>query len=144
MAADLVRLAPAAKPKIEANLATLKQRLLKLSADSEARLASADNLSVMSLSDHFGYLIGSLNLELIGQDARPDAEWTPEELKQLTATLKDHDVAVVLHHRQPSEAIKAAIAESGSRLLVLSTDAEDPVAELEGNVDLLLKGLSGA
>ncbi|MCU7248585.1 metal ABC transporter substrate-binding protein [Pseudomonas koreensis] len=144
MAADLVRLAPQDKPKIEANLAALKQRLLKLSADSEARLASADNLSVMSLSDHFGYLIGSLNLELAGQDPRPDAEWTPEDLKKLTATLKDNDVALVLHHRQPSEAVKAAIAESGSRLLVLSTDAEDPVAELESNVDLLLKGLSGA
>ncbi|MFJ5257122.1 metal ABC transporter substrate-binding protein [Pseudomonas sp. NPDC088414] len=144
MAADLVRLAPSAKPKIEANLAALKQRLLKLSADSEARLAEADNLSVMSLSDHFGYLIGSLNLELIGQDPRPDSEWTPQELKQLTTTLKDNDVALVLHHRQPSEAVKAAIAESGSQLLVLSTDAEDPVAELEGNVDLLLKGLSGA
>ena len=144
MAADLVRLAPSAKPKIEANLALLKQRLLKLSAASEARLANADNLSVMSLSDHFGYLIGSLNLELIGQDPRPDADWTPEDLKKLTATLKENDVAVVLHHRQPSEALKAAIAESGSRLLVLSIDAEDPVAELEGNVDLLLKGLSGA
>ncbi|MFP0194947.1 metal ABC transporter substrate-binding protein [Pseudomonas sp. PHC1] len=144
MAADLVRLAPKDKPKIEANLAALKQRLLKLSADSEARLARADNLSVMSLSDHFGYLIGSLNLELIGQDARPDAEWTPEDLKKLTATLKDNDVAVVLHHRQPSDAVKAAIAESGSQLLVLSTDAADPVAELEGNVDALLKGLSGA
>ncbi|MGG2018768.1 zinc ABC transporter substrate-binding protein [Pseudomonas sp. S8] len=143
IAADLVRLAPSAKPKIEANLAALKQRLLKLSADSEARLAEVDNLSVMSLSDHFGYLIGSLNLELIGQDARADAEWTAEDLMKLTATLKDNDVALVLHHRQPSEAVKAAIAESGSRLLVLSTDAEDPVAELEGNVDLLLKGLSG-
>ncbi|SNY26304.1 ABC-type Zn uptake system ZnuABC, Zn-binding component ZnuA [Pseudomonas sp. LAMO17WK12:I6] len=144
IAADLVRLAPSAKPKIEANLAALKQRLLKLSADSEARLAEADNLSVLSLSDHFGYLIGSLNLELIGQDARADAEWTAEDLKKLTATLKDNDVALVLHHRQPSEAVKAAIAESGSHLLVLSTDAADPVAELEGNVDLLLKGLSGA
>ncbi|MBY8957868.1 zinc ABC transporter substrate-binding protein [Pseudomonas sp. MIS38] len=144
IAADLVRLAPSAKPKIEANLTALKQRLLKLSADSEARLAEAENLSVMSLSDHFGYLIGSLNLELIGQDPRPDSEWTVQELKQLTATLKDNDVALVLHHRQPSEAVKAAIAESGSHLLVLSTDAEDPVAELEGNVDLLLKGLSGA
>ncbi|CAI8971916.1 Metal ABC transporter substrate-binding protein [Pseudomonas sp. IT-93MI4] len=144
IAADLVRLAPSAKPKIEANLAMLKQRLLKLSADSEARLAEADNLSVLSLSDHFGYLIGSLNLELIGQDARADAEWTAEDLKKLTATLKDNDVALVLHHRQPSEAVKAAIAASGSHLLVLSTDAADPVAELEGNVDLLLKGLSGA
>jgi hypothetical protein len=144
MAADLVRLAPGAKPKIDANLAALKQRLLKLSADSEARLANADSLSVMSLSDHFSYLTGSLNLELIGQDARPDAEWTPEELKQLGTTLKDNDVAVVLHHRQPSDALKAVIAGSGSRLVVLSTDAEDPVAELEGNVDLLIKGMSGA
>jgi ABC-type Zn uptake system ZnuABC Zn-binding protein ZnuA len=144
IAADLVRLAPAEKPTIETNLAALKQRLLKFSADSEARLASADNLSVMSLSDHFGYLIGSLNLELIGVDARPDAEWTPESLKQLTATLKDNDVAVVMHHRQPSDAVKAAITEAGSRLVVLSIDAADPVAELEGNVDLVIKGLSGA
>ncbi len=143
MAADLVRLAPADKPTIEANLAALKQRLLKFSADSEARLASADNLSVMSLSDHFGYLIGSLNLELIGVDPRPDADWTPEALKQLTATLKDNDVAVVMHHRQPSDAVKSAIAESGSRLVVLSVDGADPVAELEGNVDLVIKGLSG-
>ena len=143
MAADLVRLAPKAKPKIDANLATLKQRLLKLSADSEARLANVDNLSVMSLSDHFGYLIGGLNLELIGQDARADAEWTPEALKQLGATLKDNDVAVVLHHRQPSDAVKAVIADAGSRLVVLSVDAADPVAELEGDVDLVIKGLSG-
>ncbi|WP_030132271.1 metal ABC transporter solute-binding protein, Zn/Mn family [Pseudomonas sp. QTF5] len=143
MAADLVRLAPAAKPKIDANLAVLKQRLLKLSADSESRLANADNLSVMSLSDHFGYLTGGLNLELIGLDARPDAEWTPEALKQLGATLKDNDVAVVLHHRQPSDAVKAAIAEAGSRLVVLSVDGADPVAELEGNVDFVIKGLSG-
>ena len=143
MAADLVRLAPEAKPKIDANLAAFKQRLLKLSAASEARLASVDNLSVMSLSDHFGYLIGSLNLELIDQDARADAEWTPEALTQLATTLKDNDVAVVLHHRQPSDALKAVIAGSGSRLVVLSTDAEDPVAELEGNVDLVIKGLSG-
>jgi ABC-type Zn uptake system ZnuABC Zn-binding protein ZnuA len=143
MAADLVRLAPNAKPAIEANLAALKQRLLKLSADSEARLAAADNLSVMSLSDHFGYLIGGLNLELVVQDARPDAEWTPEALKALAATLKDNDVAVVLHHRQPSDALKAVISEAGSRLVVLSVDAADPVAELEGDVDLVIKGLSG-
>jgi ABC-type Zn uptake system ZnuABC Zn-binding protein ZnuA len=143
IAADLVRLAPEAKPAIEANLAALKQRLLKLSADSEARLAAADNLSVMSLSDHFGYLIGGLNLELVGLDARPDAEWTPEALKALGTTLKDNDVAVVLHHRQPSDALKAVISEAGSRLVVLSVDAADPVAELEGDVDLVIMGLNG-
>lgn len=143
IAADLVRLAPAAKPKIDANLATLKQRLLKLSADSEKRLASADNLSVVSLSEHFGYLISGLNLDGISTDARPDADWTAEALKQLTAMLKDNDVALVLHHRQPSDAVKAAITESGSRLLVLSTDAADPVAELENNVGLVVAALTG-
>jgi hypothetical protein len=39
--------------------------------------------------------------------------------------------------------VKAVIAEAGSRLVVLSVDAADPVAELEGNVDLVIKGLSG-
>lgn len=142
IAADLVRLAPAAKPKIEANLASLKQRLLKLSADSEKRLASADNLSVVSLSEHFGYLISGLNLDAISTDARPDAEWTPEALKQLTATLKDNDVALVLHHRQPSDELKAAITEGGCQLLVLSTDGADPVAELESNVGQVVAALT--
>jgi ABC-type Zn uptake system ZnuABC Zn-binding protein ZnuA len=143
IAADLVRLAPADKAKIDANLAALKQRLLKLSADSEKRLASADNLSVVSLSEHFGYLISGLNLDSISTDARPDADWTAEALKQLTATLKDNDVALVLHHRQPSDAVKAAINEGGSRLLVLSTDAADPVVELENNVGLVVAALAG-
>ncbi|MGN8343649.1 metal ABC transporter solute-binding protein, Zn/Mn family [Pseudomonas sp. SMV71] len=144
IAADLVRLAPSAKPKVDANLAALKQRLLKLSADSEKQLATADNLSVVSLSEQFGYLISGLNLDGISTDARPDAEWTPEALQQLTATLKDHDVALVLHHRQPSDALKAAITESGSRLLILSTDAADPVAELESNVKQIVTALTAA
>ncbi|WVV47344.1 zinc ABC transporter substrate-binding protein [Pseudomonas sp. NA13] len=143
IAADLVRLAPADKPKIDANLAALKQRLLKLSADSEKRLASADNLSVVSLSEHFGYLVSGLNLDAISTDARPDADWTTEALKQLSATLKDNDVALVLHHRQPSDALKAAITEGGSQLLVLSTDGADPVAELESNVGLVVTALTG-
>ena len=144
MAADLVRLTPDAKPRIDTNLAALKQRLLKLSADSEARLANADNLSVVSLSDHFGYLVSGLNLELIMVDARADNEWTPETLKQLSKTLKDNDVAVVVHHRQPSDALKTVISVAGSQLIVLSTDGVDPVAELEGNVDRVIKGLAGA
>ncbi|WP_300630437.1 zinc ABC transporter substrate-binding protein [Pseudomonas sp.] len=141
LAADLSRLAPGAKPRIDANLATLKQRLLKLAADSEARLAQADNLSVVSLSDHFAYLISSLNLEGLSTDARPDADWTPEALQKLSAQLTDNDVAVVLHHRQPSEAVKAAVAAGGSKLLVLNVDGADPVMELETNVDRVIKTL---
>jgi len=142
MAADLSRLAPDAKTRIDGNLAALKQRLLKLNADSEARLAKADNLSVVSLSDHFAYLISSLNLEALSTDARPDAEWTPDALGKLTAELKDNDVAVVLHHRHPSEAVKAAVAAGGARLLVLNVDGADPVAELESNVDQVIKSLT--
>ena len=142
LAADLSRMAPGAKPTIDANLAALKQRLLKLTADSEARLAKADNLSVVSLSDHFSYLISSLNLEVLSTDARPDAEWTPEALQKLTTELKDNDVAVVLHHRQPSEAVKAAVSAGGSKLLVLNVDGPEPVAELETNVDQVIKTLS--
>ncbi|MCK9815285.1 zinc ABC transporter substrate-binding protein [Pseudomonas sp. MAFF 302046] len=142
IAADLVRLAPKAKPSIETNLARFKQRLLKLSADSEARLGQADNLSVVSLSDHFAYLIGGLNLELIQVDARADDQWTPEALKQLSQTLKDSEVKLVLDHRQPADNVKAAIAESGSTLVVLDTDGSDPLAGLEGSIKQILDTLA--
>jgi ABC-type Zn uptake system ZnuABC Zn-binding protein ZnuA len=141
IAADLVRLAPAAKPSIEANLARLKQQLLKLSAASEASLASADNLSVVSLSDRFGYLIGGLNLELIDTQALTDEQWTPEAVQKLAATLKDNDVALVLDHRQPPEPVKAAIEAAGSKLLVLGIDGADPVAELEADIGQIVKAL---
>ncbi|WP_122500065.1 metal ABC transporter solute-binding protein, Zn/Mn family [Pseudomonas viridiflava] len=141
MAADLVRLAPAAKPKIEGNLAALKQQLLKLSASSEASLASADNLSVVSLSDRFGYLVSGLNLELIDSQALTDEQWTPEAVQKLAQTLKDNDVALVLDHRQPPEPVKAAIDEAGSKLLVLGIDGADPLAELQGDIEQIIGAL---
>ncbi|MEE4102679.1 metal ABC transporter solute-binding protein, Zn/Mn family [Pseudomonas viridiflava] len=141
MAADLVRLAPAAKPKIEGNLAALKQQLLKLSASSEASLASAENLSVVSLSDRFGYLVSGLNLELIDSQALTDEQWTPEAVQKLAQTLKDNDVALVLDHRQPPEPVKAAIAEAGSKLLVLGIDGADPLAELQGDIEQIIGAL---
>ena len=141
IAADLVRLAPDAKPKIEANLASLKQRLLKLSADSEAQLAKADNLSVVSLSDRLDYLIGGLNLERVEVDHKGDETWTPEALHALSETLKDNDVALVLDHRQPSAEVKKAIAEGGSELVVIGADGTDPVSELQGNIEAIVRVL---
>ena len=142
IAADLVRLAPAAKPRIEANLANLKQRLLKLSADSEAQLAKADNLTVATLSDRLDYLIGGLNLERVEVDHKGDETWTPESLQALTQTLKDNDVALVLDHRQPASAVKAAIAAGGSELVVVAADGADPVAGLQDTIDTIVKVLS--
>ena len=141
MAADLVRLVPAAKGRIDANLAALKQQLLKLSADSEARLARADNVSVVSLSDRFAYLTAGLNLDTVATQVLSDEQWNAEQLQTLTTTLKDNDVALVLDHRQPPEAVKAAISAAGSKLLVLSSESEDPIAGLQAHMTALLEAL---
>lgn len=141
IAADLVRLAPDAKPAIETNLASLKQRLLKLSADSEAQLAQADNLSVVSLSDRLDYLIGGLNLERVEVDHKADETWTAESLQALSRTLKEQDVPLVLDHREPSAEVKKAVAEGGSKLVVIDADGTDPVAQLQGNIEAVVKVL---
>lgn len=142
IAADLNRLAPEAKPQIEANLATLKQRLLKLSAASESRLAELDNLSVASLSDHFDYLIDGLNLDLVELSVAKDAEWTTETLAQLSAELRGNDVAAVLVQRQPPADLAKAISDGGSRLVLIEDNQQEPVARLETAISQVLDALS--
>jgi len=142
IAADLSRLTPEAKPQIEANLATLKQRLLKLSAASESRLAELDNLSVASLSDHFDYLIDGLNLDLVELSVATDAEWTAENLAQLSAELRDNDVAAVLVQRQPPADLAKAISDGGSRLVLIEDSQDAPIAALETAIGQVLDALS--
>ncbi|MFV0453825.1 MAG: metal ABC transporter solute-binding protein, Zn/Mn family [Pseudomonas sp.] len=142
IAADLVRLAPADKARVEANLATLKQRLLKLSADSEARLAQADNLTVASLSPHLDYLIGGLNLDLVELDLPEDDRWTAEALAELSASLRENDIAAVLAQRQPPAELVQAIVDGGSRLVLVEDGQEDPVAGLEAAIRQVLDALS--
>ena len=142
IAADLSRLAPEAKPQIEANLATLKQRLLKLSAASESRLAELDNLSVASLSDHFDYLIDDLNLDLVELSVATDAEWTAEKLAQLSAELRDNDVAAVLVQRQPPADLAKAISDGGSSLVLIEDNQDTPIAGLETAIGQVLDALS--
>ena len=142
IAADLGRLAPQAKPQIEANLATLKQRLLKLSAASESRLAELDNLSVASLSDHFDYLIDGLNLDLVELSVAKDADWTAETLAQLSAELRDNDVAAVLVQRQPPADLAKAISDGGSRLVLIEDSQDAPIAGLETAIGQVLDALT--
>ena len=141
MAADLVRLAPAAKPRIDANLAALKQQLLKLSADSEARLAKVDNVSVISLSDRFAYLTAGLNLDTVATQALTDEQWDAAQLENLSTTLKDNDVALVIDHRQPPEAVKAAITAAGGKLLVLAEESDNPIADLQAHMNAVIQAL---
>jgi len=140
-AADLVRLAPAAKPQIESNLAAFKQSLLQLNARSEAALAQLDNLTVVSLSDRFDYLVSGLNLDRLDVELPADNSWPAEALQALTDTLKENDVAVVLLQRQAPDELAAAIAAGGSQALVLDTDDAAPLASLETAIGQILEAL---
>ena len=144
LANDLGRLSPTDQTKIQANLASVKRQLLDLSASSEAKLAEADNLSVVNLSDRLGYLIGGLNLDLIDHPQVADDQWTAEQLKHLGDELKGQDVALVLHHKQPSQAVADVIAASGAKLVVVDTDSADTLAGLKAGVEQVVGALTGS
>lgn len=142
LANDLERLSPAEKPKIQANLATLKRQMLELTASSQTQLAEVDNLSVVSLSERLGYLASGLNLDVVEQPLPADDKWDEAALKALTDNLKGQDVALVLHHRQPDAKVAEAIAAGGAKLLVVQSDPEDTVAGLKASVEQVVKALS--
>ena len=143
LANDLGRLSPTDQAKIQANLASVKRQLLDLSASSEAKLAEADNLSVVNLSERLGYLIGGLNLDLIDHPQVADDQWSAEQLKHLGDELKGQDVALVLHHKQPSQAVAEVIAASGAKLVVVDTDSADTLAGLKAGVEQVVGALVG-
>lgn len=138
IAADVSRLVPHARPRLQDNVAALRQRLLAVTAQSEARLARAANLSVFSLSDRLDYLVSGFNLDLVGTDSREDdAAWTPEALAALAQRLREGAVAAALHHREPPPAVAQAVQEAGARLIVLQTEGRDPLGDLQANAERL-------
>ena len=141
LANDLGRLSPSEQPKIQVNLASFKRQLLELSAGSEARLAEAENLSVINLSDRLDYLIGGLNLDLIDHPRVADDQWDRAALKRLGDELKGQDVALVLHHKRPSKEVADVIAASGATLLVIDTDPQDTLVGLKASVEQVAAAL---
>lgn len=133
IASDVARLVPAARPRIQAHVGTLRQQLLAITAQSEARLATASNLAVFSLSDRLDYLVNGFNLDLAGTDARADDAWTPEALAELTKRLRSASVVAVLHHRELPAPVADAVRQAGARAIVLRTEGIDPLAELREN-----------
>lgn len=118
--------------------------MLELTSSSQTRLAEADNLSVVSLSERLGYLVSGLNLDVVSQALPADGKWDEAALKALGETLKTQDVALVLHHRQPEPQVLKVIEAAGARLVVVDSDPEDTVAGLRNTVDavvaVLVKG----
>ncbi len=141
MANDLGRLAPEAKTTIQGNLARLKRQLLELAASSQTRLAKADNLTVVNLSERLGYLASGLNLDVLEQPL--PAAWDAAALQALEQNLKTEEVAVVLDHRQPEPAVVEVIRAAGAKLVVVESDPEDAFAGLEVSVDQVVGALSG-
>ncbi|MDP3250761.1 MAG: zinc ABC transporter substrate-binding protein [Hydrogenophaga sp.] len=137
IASDVARLVPAARPRLLANVAALRQQVLTITAQSEARLAAASNLTVFSLSDRLDYLANGFNLDTAGTDARADEAWTPDALAELTRRLRSASVVAVLHHRELPAALAWAVQQSGARVIVLSTEGRDPMGELRENAERL-------
>lgn len=133
IAADLVRLVPDARPRLQANAAALRQQVLTIAARSEARLATAANLTVFSLSDRLAYLVSGFNLDLAGSDVREDDAWTPDAVAVFVPRLRAAPVAAVLHHREPPVPLRAALQAAGVRTIVLQTEGRDPLADLNDN-----------
>lgn len=133
VAGDVGRLVPAARARVQAHVATLRQQLLAITAQSEARLASASNLAVFSLSDRLGYLVSGFNLDLVGTDAREDDAWSADAITALTQRLRTGAVAAVLHHRELPPALAQAVQAAGVRVIVLQTEGRDPLGELREN-----------
>lgn len=135
--ADIARLVPSAQTRLQTNATKLRQALLGITAQSEARLARASNVTVFSLSDRLDYLANGFNLDLAGSAVREDDAWTPEALAALTQQLRSASVAAVLHHREPPPALAQAVQQAGARSIVLMTEGVDPLAELKENAQRL-------
>lgn len=142
LGADLERLAPAVRPRIQANLAALKRQLLDASARQEARLAQLPNLTVVSLSERLGYLLDGLNLDPLELPLPADDAWDEARIQAFVEELKAQDVALVVHHREPPKPLVEAIGASGARLLVIDSDAADPVQAVAEDLGRIVEALA--
>lgn len=138
--ADLERLSPAAKPMLQANLAAFKRRLVTLTAEAETQFSQLEDVSVASLSDRLDYLVSGFNLDMAVRDARADEDWGAQALDDFGDELKTMGVTVVVHHREPVDHVRQAIAAAGAQVVVLDTEQDDPVTQLETMVQALERG----
>ncbi|MFN3984830.1 MAG: metal ABC transporter solute-binding protein, Zn/Mn family [Rhodocyclaceae bacterium] len=142
VANDLGRLAPEHAELVAGRLAAFKREVLGLVAQAGLGLAALDQVTVFSLSDRLDYFIAGFNLELAGRDVRDDAAWTVEAAQALAASLREGGVVTVLHHREPAAALADALAQAQLRVVVLATEGQDPLGELETNVTAVIAGLN--
>ena len=114
-----MRLAPADASKIEANLVSYRRELLELKREYETKLAELPDVTVYALGPGLVYLTTDLGIFVDGYFLKQDINWTDADLEGFASYLREHDIGVVVHQWEPSEAIRAAIAKAGAQLVVL-------------------------
>jgi ABC-type Zn uptake system ZnuABC Zn-binding protein ZnuA len=124
IARDLGDLFPESAAAIRANLEKLKRSLLDLRGEYQDKIVASGADVVFALTGDFVYLTNDLGLFVDGYFIKQDVRWTDTDYAALTKHLRDHDIKIVLHEWEPSEAIKNAISAAGAKLVVL--DAGDP------------------
>ncbi|WP_142847768.1 metal ABC transporter solute-binding protein, Zn/Mn family [Telmatospirillum sp. J64-1] len=142
VAADLRRLYPDSAARLDDNLDKLKHDLLALSAKAAMTFAALPDPSVVSLSNRFAALTPELGLDVRSTVALDDRDWTPERLDILTAFLKEEAIPVVLHHREPAEAIAAAVAAGGAKLVVLDSLETGEPAQFASALGMMVERLA--
>jgi ABC-type Zn uptake system ZnuABC Zn-binding protein ZnuA len=121
IARDLGRIFPESAAAISRNLEGLKRELLALRGDYQNRLIELGDDTVFALTGDFVYLTSDLGLFVDGYFIKQDIRWTGDDLAALTQHLREHDIRVVIHKWQPSEAIQAAVAAADARIVVLQS-----------------------
>jgi hypothetical protein len=137
---DLVALYPAEAAALQANLAREQNHYRALKAAAEARLLEVDDPLVYALTDEFVYLTSDLGLFVADYFVKQDIDWTAADHTNLTQTLQDQGIRVVIHKWEPAETIVAAIHAAGATLVVLDTleTTTDFSAGFAANLDSLL------
>jgi ABC-type Zn uptake system ZnuABC Zn-binding protein ZnuA len=121
VARDLARLSPRDAGKVNQNLAMYRQIVFELKQSYEARLAELENVTVFALAPDFVYLTNDLGIFVDGYFLKQEIEWTPADFDAFRKHLKERGIRVVIHKRDPGDAVRKAIADAGAKLVVLRT-----------------------
>ncbi len=124
IAHDLEALFPDSAETIGANLEKLKRSLLALRGEYQDKLIESGADVVFALTGDFVYLTNDMGMFVDGYFIKQDVRWTESDLAMLTRYLREHEIKIVLHEWEPSEAIQNAVRAAGAKLVVL--DAGDP------------------
>jgi ABC-type Zn uptake system ZnuABC Zn-binding protein ZnuA len=121
VAQDLARLSPVDADRVMHNLTTWRRRLFDLKQQYEARLAELDDVTVFALAPDFVYLTTDLGIFVDGYFLKQEIEWTPADFDAFGRHLRERGIRVVIHKRDPGQAIREAIERAGATLVVLRT-----------------------